>query len=179
MTVANPCVIAMVPLMVGYVAGQEPRSVRRSFLLSATFAIGLTLMFGVLALTSFTASALILVGGTSMGFVQRLADSKGWNRGIAVLRVAAGVLIVLVGVVRALLSPTDLDSTPPAKGTSRPVEQPATRNPATGAGLRARRSGNRRRLGAFPVFEHDLDEFGNRINPHLRQGAGPMGVDRL
>ncbi len=31
-----------------------------------------------------------LVGGTSMGMVQRLADSRGWNRGADVLRRLAG-----------------------------------------------------------------------------------------
>lgn len=191
LTAANPCVLAMVPLMVGYVAGQESRSVRRSFLLSLTFSIGLTMMFAVLFLATWAASSvlkaswwsyvaaavclliglhlvglldfripapagvqpkqkgfigalllgllfglvslpcagpvllallaivplsgaafgavllvsyslghcgLVLAGGTSMGFVQRLADSRGWNRGAGVLRRIAGVLIVFVGV---------------------------------------------------------------------------------
>ncbi len=41
---------------------------------------------------------LILVGGTSMGLVQRMADSKGWTRGMDLLRRLAGVLIIAVGV---------------------------------------------------------------------------------
>lgn len=41
---------------------------------------------------------LVLAGGTSIGFVQRLADARGWNRGADALRRLAGVLIVLVGV---------------------------------------------------------------------------------
>jgi cytochrome c-type biogenesis protein len=41
---------------------------------------------------------LVLVGGTSIGLVQKLADSKGWTRGTDVLRRVAGVLIVAVGV---------------------------------------------------------------------------------
>lgn len=191
LTAANPCVLAMVPLMVGYVAGQESRSVRRSFLLSLTFSIGLTMMFAVLFLATWAASSvlkagwwpyvaaavclfmglhlvglldfripapagvqpkqkgfigalllgllfglvslpcagpvllallaivplsgaafgavllvsyslghcgLVLAGGTSMGFVQRLADSRGWSRGAGVLRRVAGVLIVFVGI---------------------------------------------------------------------------------
>lgn len=191
LTAANPCVLAMVPLMVGYVAGQQSRSIRRSFLLSLTFSIGLTMMFAVLFLATWAASSvlkagwwsyvaaavcllmglqlvgvldfqlpapagvqpkqkgfigalllgllfglvslpcagpvllallaivplsgaafgavllvsyslghcgLVLAGGTSMGFVQRLADSRGWNRSAGVLRRIAGVLIVLVGV---------------------------------------------------------------------------------
>lgn len=191
LTAANPCVLAMVPLMVGYVAGQENRSVGRSFLLSLTFSIGLTMMFAVLFLATWAASSvlkaswwtyvaagvcllmglhlvgllrfhipapaglqpkqkgfigalllgllfglvslpcagpvllallsimplksaafgaillvayslghcgLVLIGGTSIGMVQRLADSRGWSRGADVLRKLAGTLILLVGV---------------------------------------------------------------------------------
>jgi cytochrome c biogenesis protein CcdA len=194
LTAAAPCVIAMVPLMVGYVAGQETdekRRVRQSFLLSLAFTIGLTLMFGVLLLATWAVSSvlraswwnyvagavcllmglhllgalhlsipaptglqpkrkgfigalllgllfglvslpcagpvllallavvplrgvafgsvllvayslghcgLILVGGTSMGLVQRMVDSRGWNRGTEILRRVAGVLIIGVGV---------------------------------------------------------------------------------
>jgi cytochrome c-type biogenesis protein len=191
LTAANPCVLAAAPLMIGYVAGQEKRSVARSFLLSLTFAIGLTIMFGLIWFGVWSASSLIsaeywkyvaaavcfimglhllgvlhfqipvpagmqpkqkgfvgalllgllfglislpcagpvlgalivvtpmygaafgimllvsysighcglvLVGGTSIGFVQRMADSRGWTRGTDILRRIAGVLIVLVGL---------------------------------------------------------------------------------
>lgn len=191
LTAANPCVLAMVPLMVGYIAGQENRSVGRSFLLSLTFSIGLTIMFAILFLATWAASSvlkaswwtyvaagvcllmglhlvgllrfhipapagmqpkqkgyigalllgllfglvslpcagpvllallavvplsgaafgatllvayslghcgLVLAGGTSIGLVQRLADSRGWNRGAGILRRIAGVMILLVGV---------------------------------------------------------------------------------
>jgi cytochrome c-type biogenesis protein len=191
LTAANPCVLAAAPLMVGYVAGQEKRNVSRSFLLSLTFAIGLTIMFGLIWFGVWSASTLVsaeywkyvaaavcflmglhllgvlhltiptpaglqpkkkgfigalllgllfglislpcagpvlgalivvtpmygaafgimllvaysighcglvLVGGTSIGFVQRLADSKGWTLGTDILRRVAGVLIILVGV---------------------------------------------------------------------------------
>jgi cytochrome c-type biogenesis protein len=191
LTAANPCVLAAAPLMVGYVAGQEKRTVSRSFLLSLTFAVGLTIMFGLIWFGVWSASTLIsaeywkyvaaavclvmglhllgvlhlaiptpagfqpkkkgfvgalllgllfglislpcagpvlgalivvtpmygaafgvillvaysighcglvIVGGTSMGFVQRLADSKGWTRGTDILRRIAGVLIILVGI---------------------------------------------------------------------------------
>jgi len=191
LTAANPCVLAAAPLMIGYVAGQEKRSVWRSFLLSLTFAAGLTIMFGLIWFGVWSASTLVsaeywkyvaaavcflmglhllgvlhltiptpagfqpkkkgfigalllgllfglislpcagpvlgalivvtpmygaafgimllvaysighcglvLVGGTSIGFVQRLADSKGWTLGTDILRRIAGVLIILVGV---------------------------------------------------------------------------------
>ncbi len=194
LTAANPCVLAMVPLMVGYVAGQQAdgrRSVVHSFVLSLTFAAGLTVTFAVLFMATWAASSLlhaawwmyvagavclvmglhllgiirvpipapsgvkpryrglfgalllgllfglvslpcagpvllallavvpvygvafgtvllasysighcglILAGGTSMGLVQRVADSKGWTRGTAVLRRVAGVLIIGVGL---------------------------------------------------------------------------------
>jgi len=191
LTAANPCVLAMVPLMVGYVSGQENRGAARSFLLSLTFSIGLTLTFMMLFLATWGASSilksgwwtyvaaavcllmglhllgvlhvripapagvqprqrgyvgalllgllfglvslpcagpvlmallavlplsgaafgavlltayslghcgLVLAGGASIGLVQKLADSRGWNRGTDLLRRGAGVLIVLVGV---------------------------------------------------------------------------------
>ncbi len=190
LTAANPCVLAAAPLMVGYVAGQQRRTVLRSFLLSLTFAAGLTVMFGLIWFGVWSASTLlptawwkyiaaavclvmglhllgvlrftiptpagmqpkrrgflgalllgllfglismpcagpvlaalvvvtplyglafgmlllvayslghcglVIVGGTSIGFVQRLADSKGWTRGTALLRRLAGVLIIGVG----------------------------------------------------------------------------------
>jgi cytochrome c-type biogenesis protein len=192
LTAANPCVLAMVPLMVAYIAGQQTRSVGRSFLLSLTFTGGLTAMFAILFLITTAVSlaiqptvwtyvaagvcllmglhligllawqvpgvsllrprqrgllgalllgllfglasmpcagpvlvallaivplkgvafgglllvayslghcGLVLAGGTSMGLVQRLADSKGWNRSLEIMRRLAGVVIVLVGLL--------------------------------------------------------------------------------
>lgn len=191
LTAANPCVLAMVPLIVGYVAGQESRSVRRSLALSLTFTLGLTIMFCLMFLVTWAASSLlraswwtyvaagvcllmglhlvgllrfripaptgsqprqkgfagalllgmlfglvslpcagpvliallaviplrgmafgailllaysvghcglVIAGGTSIGLVQRLADSRGWTRGTDLLRRLAGVLICLVGL---------------------------------------------------------------------------------
>ena len=192
LTAANPCVLAMVPLMIAYVAGQNTRSVIRSFLLSLVFSVGLILMFAVMFLATWAVSSvlratwwtyvaaavcllmglhmlgvirwripapraaspqsrgvvgafllgllfglvslpcagpvllavlalvplkgvafgsvllasyglghcgLILVGGTSMALVQRMADSKGWNRGIQLTQRLAGAVILLVGVL--------------------------------------------------------------------------------
>ncbi len=191
LTAANPCVLAAAPLMVGYVAGQENKSVARSFLLSLAFTVGLTVMFALIWFGAWSASTLlptawwvyvaavvcflmglhllgvlhftlpvpaglkpkqkgvvgavalgllfglislpcagpvlgalivvtplygmafgimllvaysighcglVLVGGTSIGMVQKLADSKGWNLGTNLLRRVAGVLIIGVGV---------------------------------------------------------------------------------
>ncbi len=63
LTAANPCVIAAIPLMMAYLAGQETgeRKVLRSFLLSLTFALGLTIMFAVMYLGVVAASS--VVGG--------------------------------------------------------------------------------------------------------------------
>ncbi len=198
LTAANPCVLAAAPLMVGYVAGQEKRSLARSFLLSLTFTLGLTITFGLIWFGVWSASALVpaswwrylavivcllmglhllgvmhftipapvnvrprrkgfvgalflgllfglisipcvgpvlaalsvvtplqgkafgilllvaysvghcglvLVGGTSMGLVQKLADSQGWTRGTALLRRVAGVLIAGVGLYLLFFDP--------------------------------------------------------------------------
>ena len=63
LTAANPCVIATVPLMMAYLAGQEyNRGPLRSFLLSLTFAIGLTAMFALMFLATWAASSVLRAG---------------------------------------------------------------------------------------------------------------------
>ncbi|MHC4513467.1 MAG: cytochrome c biogenesis CcdA family protein [Planctomycetota bacterium] len=59
LTAANPCVLGMVPLMVAYVAGQQTKSARHSFLLSLTFAVGLTITFALLFLVTWGASSVL------------------------------------------------------------------------------------------------------------------------
>lgn len=56
--------------------------------------------FGIMLLSAYSLGhcGLVLVGGTSIGMVQKLADSKGWTSGTAVLRRLAGVLIAGVGL---------------------------------------------------------------------------------
>jgi cytochrome c-type biogenesis protein len=56
--------------------------------------------FGVMLLVAYSLGhcGLVLVGGTSIGLVQKLADSKGWTRGTDLLRRVAGVLIAGVGL---------------------------------------------------------------------------------
>lgn len=60
LTAANPCVIAAVPLMMAYLAGQEgKRGPLHSFLLSLTFSIGLTVMFALMFLATWAASSIL------------------------------------------------------------------------------------------------------------------------
>jgi cytochrome c biogenesis protein CcdA len=56
--------------------------------------------FGIVLLVAYSIGhcGLVLVGGTSIGLVQRLSDSRGWTRSTDVLRRVAGVLIAGVGV---------------------------------------------------------------------------------
>lgn len=66
LTAANPCVIAAVPLMVGFVAGQAAGGVKnsaaRSFLLSLTFSAGLTITFFLMYLTTLAIRSVIPIG---------------------------------------------------------------------------------------------------------------------
>ncbi len=62
LTAANPCVIAAIPLTMAFLAGQEERTVARSFLLSLTFAIGLTAMFTLMFLATWTAGSFLSAG---------------------------------------------------------------------------------------------------------------------
>ncbi|MFH1418448.1 MAG: cytochrome c biogenesis CcdA family protein [Planctomycetota bacterium] len=62
LTALNPCVLGAIPLMMAYVAGQESRSTARSFLLSLAFVAGLTLMFALMSLSVFVASAILPAG---------------------------------------------------------------------------------------------------------------------
>ena len=77
-TAANPCVLAV---LVAYVA--EKGNVPYGGLLLFVYALGHSL--------------LILVAGTSMGAAKRMLESRGLRAAAAVLRKAAGVVIILVG----------------------------------------------------------------------------------
>ena len=56
--------------------------------------------FGLVLLAAYSIGhcGLILVGGTSMGLVQKMADSRGWTRGVGALRKVAGLIILAVGL---------------------------------------------------------------------------------
>ena len=60
LTAASPCVLAMIPLMMGYVAGQEaePRGLRRSLTFSLLFIAGLSMTFMALGMTAALAGQL-------------------------------------------------------------------------------------------------------------------------
>lgn len=79
LTASNPCVLAMIPLMMGYVAGHRQAGVLRSFLFSLVFVAGLAIMF------------------TAMGMLAALAghmygDISGvWNWIVAVVCVVMGL----------------------------------------------------------------------------------------
>jgi cytochrome c-type biogenesis protein len=53
LTAANPCVLAMIPLVIGFVGGNEStNSVRRSFAFSLLFVLGLSVTFTILGMIS-------------------------------------------------------------------------------------------------------------------------------
>lgn len=53
MTASNPCVLAMVPLMIGFVAGKKGNvSLKNSFFFSLQFVLGLSITFTILGIIS-------------------------------------------------------------------------------------------------------------------------------
>ncbi|MBN2543148.1 sulfite exporter TauE/SafE family protein [bacterium] len=53
MTAANPCVIASIPLVMGFIGGtREKTGIGQAFMLSLTFALGLAVMFTVMGLVA-------------------------------------------------------------------------------------------------------------------------------
>lgn len=60
LTASNPCVLAMVPLMIGYVSGEEGKGWRQGLLLSLMFVIGLSLVFAAMGI-------LAALGGRLLG----------------------------------------------------------------------------------------------------------------
>ncbi|MFH1434212.1 MAG: cytochrome c biogenesis protein CcdA [Pseudomonadota bacterium] len=81
--VSAPCAAPILIVLLTYLAGSGASVPYGGFLL-LVYALG--------------HSVLILVAGTSMGVAKKILESKKASRGIDMLRRAAGVLIVLVGV---------------------------------------------------------------------------------
>ena len=60
LTASNPCVLAMIPLMIGFVGGmQEGSGWRRSLLFSVIFVLGLSITFAILGVIAATVGGLI------------------------------------------------------------------------------------------------------------------------
>ena len=56
LTASNPCVLAMIPLMIGFVGGtQETSGLKRSFLFAVVFVLGLSVTFAILGIIAATA----------------------------------------------------------------------------------------------------------------------------
>jgi cytochrome c-type biogenesis protein len=88
LTASNPCVLAMIPLMMGFVAGrrEEGAGVLRAFLYSLVFVLGLSLTFVALGMIAALAGSLY-------------GDVSGvWNWIVAAVCVAMG--LHLTGLVR-------------------------------------------------------------------------------
>ncbi|RKZ30990.1 cytochrome c biogenesis protein CcdA [bacterium] len=59
MTAANPCVIASIPLVMGFIGGtKEKAGIRRAFVLSLMFAFGLAVMFTIMGVVASLAGRL-------------------------------------------------------------------------------------------------------------------------
>ena len=83
LTAANPCVLAIIPLMMGFVAGRREDGggvgVLRSFLYSLLFVLGLSITFTILGATAALAGK--MYGGSS----------KIWNWVVALVCLAMGL----------------------------------------------------------------------------------------
>lgn len=59
LTATNPCVLAMIPLMIGFIGGtREIVGFRKSFIFSFLFVIGLSITFGIMGLIAATTGRL-------------------------------------------------------------------------------------------------------------------------
>ena len=81
--VSTPCAAPMLVVLLTYLAGSGS---------SVAWGGTLLLVYGL------GHSVLVLVAGTSMGLAKKMLESRRWARGADVMRKAAGIVIVLVGV---------------------------------------------------------------------------------
>lgn len=84
LTASNPCVLAMIPLMISFIAGRRENviGIRRAFFFSLIFVLGLSLTFTVLGLIAALA-------GQIYGDV-----SGAWNWAVALVCVVMGLHMV-------------------------------------------------------------------------------------
>jgi len=104
LTASNPCVLAMIPLMMSFVAGQRDQQagVGRALLYSGVFVAGLSITFTVLGLVAALAGSLY-------------GDISGvWNWIVAVVCLVMG--LHLMGVLKFTI-PTPFNFQPRTKGT--------------------------------------------------------------
>lgn len=60
LTASNPCVLAMIPLMIGFVGGsKEIVGFKKSFFFSLLFVLGLSIMFGILGVIAAVTGSLL------------------------------------------------------------------------------------------------------------------------
>lgn len=60
LTASNPCVLAMIPLMIGFVGGMEETSgLKRSLLFAIVFVLGLSITFAILGVIAATVGGLL------------------------------------------------------------------------------------------------------------------------
>lgn len=60
LTASNPCVLAMIPLMIGFVGGsKELVGIKKSLIFSGLFVIGLSITFGIMGVIAATTGSLL------------------------------------------------------------------------------------------------------------------------
>ncbi len=60
LTASNPCVLAMIPLMIGFVGGmKETSGWKRSFLFASVFVLGLAVTFGIFGIIAATVGGVL------------------------------------------------------------------------------------------------------------------------
>jgi cytochrome c-type biogenesis protein len=104
LTASNPCVLAMVPLMMSFVAGDKPegRGFARAFLLSLTFVLGLALTFTALGMIA-------AIAGRMYGEV-----SSAWNWIVAAVSLLMG--LHLMGILTVPIPSLGARVAPKARG---------------------------------------------------------------
>jgi cytochrome c biogenesis protein CcdA len=90
---SSPCVLATIPLVIGFVGGYSEGDKKRAFLYSLTFILGLSLTFTVLGAVASLAGGLFgmvsrkwyfVVGGIAIAIGLHLMGLYGWNFSIPV-----------------------------------------------------------------------------------------------
>ncbi len=86
LTASNPCVLAMIPLTVGFLGGSEKIGVKRAFLFSLVFVIGLSITFTIM--------------GVMAAFLGRLFGDVGGFWKYVVFGVCVLMGLHLIGILR-------------------------------------------------------------------------------